>query len=276
MLDIGVIRIGEETGRLNEALDFLADYYHKKIAQRRMVSSAVSYPLVILATAIIVVAFMLSVIVPMFEQVYARMGGELPAITRAIISISQMFPTYFTGFALISLSTILVLYLKRESKSVKSAMAALILKLPIIATIVKRSYQSHFCKLLYLITSSGVPLLFGIEMLAMVINFYPYQRSFKFIMEDIGKGGSLTQTLGLFPNIYDKKLIALLRVGEETNRLPQMLQKQSDDLTKELEHSLRQLGIMLEPILILLIGSLVAVIMISMYLPMFKMGATIN
>ena len=93
-LDCGVLRIGEETGRLDEALAFLADYYGKRIAQRRMVSGAVSYPLIILFTAVVVVIFMVLVIVPMFEQVYSRMGGELPAMTRWIISLSKAFPAY--------------------------------------------------------------------------------------------------------------------------------------------------------------------------------------
>ena len=88
-LDCGVLRIGEQTGRLDEALAFLADYYRKRIAQRRTVSGAVSYPLIILFTAIVVVIFMVLVIVPMFEQVYSRMGGELPAMTRRIISLSD-------------------------------------------------------------------------------------------------------------------------------------------------------------------------------------------
>ena len=93
-LECGVVRIGDETGRLARTLDFLRDYYRKRAAQRRMVASAVSYPVVILAVAAAVVAFMLSVVVPMFEEVYARMGGELPALTRGIIALSKAFPAY--------------------------------------------------------------------------------------------------------------------------------------------------------------------------------------
>ncbi|MFR2004851.1 type II secretion system F family protein [Alistipes putredinis] len=89
-----MVRIGDETGRLARTLDFLRDYYRKRAAQRRMVASAVSYPVVILAVAVAVVAFMLSVVVPMFEEVYARMGGELPALTRGIIALSKAFPAY--------------------------------------------------------------------------------------------------------------------------------------------------------------------------------------
>lgn len=83
-LDCGVLRIGEETGRIAEALAFLADYYRKRIEQRRMISGAVSYPVIILVTALVVLVFTVTVIVPMFEQVYARMGSELPWLTRRI------------------------------------------------------------------------------------------------------------------------------------------------------------------------------------------------
>ena len=91
-LDCGVVDIGEQTGRLAEALEFLAEYYRKRAALRRMVSSAVSYPIVVLCMAIAVTAFMLTVVVPMFEQVYARMGGELPMLTRRIIAFADAFP----------------------------------------------------------------------------------------------------------------------------------------------------------------------------------------
>lgn len=97
-LDSGVLRIGEETGRVDESLRFLADYYRKREEQRRMITGAVSYPLIILSTAMLVLVFMILVIVPMFEQVYARMGGELPAITRWIISLSGNFPVYLLTF----------------------------------------------------------------------------------------------------------------------------------------------------------------------------------
>ena len=115
-LDCGVVRIGEQTGRLPDTLDFLRDYYRKRAAQRRMVSSAVSYPLVILCTAVAVVAFMLAVIVPMFEQVYARMGGQLPALTRWIIGLSKSFPAYAAVTALIGVSAYVALYLNRNRK----------------------------------------------------------------------------------------------------------------------------------------------------------------
>ena len=100
-LDCGVIRIGEETGRLDQSLEFLNNYYNKKNEQRRILTGALSYPLIILVVAALVVTFMILVVVPMFEQVYSRMGGELPQITRFIIRLSGSAPAFFTIIAIL-------------------------------------------------------------------------------------------------------------------------------------------------------------------------------
>ncbi|MDR1199872.1 MAG: type II secretion system F family protein [Prevotellaceae bacterium] len=275
-LDSGVIRIGEQTGRLNDAFGFLTDYYNKKTHQRRLILSAVRYPLIILAVALTVVIFMLSVIVPMFEQVYIRLGGELPSLTQWIISVSKSFPAYIAAFIVITAGVAIPVYIYRHTAKVRSMMANVLLKMPIAGTIIKRSTQAHFCKLLYLLISSGVPLLYSIQMLVDIITFYPYQRSFKSIADALQHGEMFTANLEKYGNLYDKKLTAILRVGEETNRLPHMLDIQSEELTKSLEYSLKKLGDMLEPILIVFVGALVATILISMYLPMFKLGGIIG
>lgn len=272
-LDCGVVRIGEQTGRLPETLDFLRDYYHKRAAQRRMVSSAVSYPLVILCTAVAVVVFMLAVIVPMFEQVYARMGGELPALTRAIITLSKLLPSYALGVSLIVTLVGVWWYRNRYNEKLQHRQAALLLRLPIVGDIVRKNYQAQFCKLLFLLSSSGVPLLTGVAMLADVIDFYPYRQSLSRICRALEQGEPFSAGLAQYPMLYDHKLTALIRVGEETNRLPDMLHRQGDTLTEELEYQIKRMGSLLEPVLILLVGLLVAVILISMYLPMFRLGS---
>lgn len=271
-LDCGVVRIGEQTGRLSETLRFLADYYHKRAAQRRMISSAVSYPLVILCTAVAVVAFMLVVIVPMFEEVYARMGGQLPALTRWIIALSKSFPAYAAVFALVVGTAYILLYTNRNRKEVQRWSAEILLRLPVAGAIIRKNHQAQFCRLLSLLASAGVPLLAGVGMLADVIGFYPYRQSFAAICRALEQGELFSTCLARFPTLYDRKLTALVRVGEETNRLPEMLRRQGEALTDELEYRIRRMGSLLEPALIMLVGLLVAVILISMYMPMFRLG----
>lgn len=271
-LDCGVVRIGEQTGRLADTLDFLREYYRKRAAQRKMVSSAVSYPLVVLSTAVVVVAFMLAVIVPMFDEVYARMGGELPALTRWIISLSKSFPAYAAVAAATGIAAYIILYANRNRKGVRSWTADILLRLPVAGAIIRRNQQAQFCKLLYLLTSSGVPLLTGVGMLADVVGFYPYRQSFGAICRGLEQGEPFSAGVARFPELYDRRLAALVRVGEETNRLPEMLRRQGEALTEELEYRIKRMGALLEPALILLVGLLVAVILISMYMPMFRLG----
>lgn len=275
-LDSGVVRIGEETGRLEESLSFLSGYYRKRTEQRRMVGSAVSYPLVILCTAVAVVIFMVLVIVPMFEQVYSRMGGELPALTRWIISLSKSFPAYLCAFVLAGAVLAFVWLSFRDAVPLRRSVAALLLHLPLCGDILRKNYQSRFCKLLYLLAGSGVPLLHGIGMLADILTFYPYQQAFGSICAGLERGEPFAGSLARFPGLFDKKLVTLLRVGEETNRLPEMLRKQGDDLARELEFRLKNLGNLLEPLLVLMVGALVALILIAMYLPMFRLGNVMN
>lgn len=271
-LDCGVVRIGEQTGRLSETLEFLGGYYRKRTAQRRMVSSAVSYPLVILCSALAVVAFMLAVIVPMFEQVYARMGGELPALTRWFISLSKLFPAYAAAIAVAGSAAYIILYTNRNRKEVQRWTSKLMLRLPVASAIIRKNYQAQFCKLLYLLCTSGVPLLTGVEMLSDVIGFYPYRQSFASICRGLEHGELFSACVARFPALYDRKLSALVCVGEETNRLAEMLRRQGDVLTDELEYQIRRMGSLLEPVLIMLVGLLVAVILISMYMPMFRLS----
>ncbi len=274
-LDHGVVRIGEETGKLHESLLFLSDYYRKKTAQRRMVSAAVSYPAVILAVALVVLVFMVLVVVPMFEQVYTRMGGELPAVTQAVIAFSRNFKSYLLAFFIASAVGTLLVTLYKKTETFQRLRAAALLRVPVAGELLKKHYQSHFCKLMYLLYSSGVPLIQGVELLEGIITFYPYRRSFGTIVQGLHDGESFAENVARHSLLYDAKLTTLLRVGEETNTLSQMLQKQGEDLTTQLEYRLKQLGNLLEPMLILGVGVLVAVVLISMYLPMFKLGTTI-
>ena len=112
----------------------------------------------------------------------------------------------------------------------------------------------------------------GVGMLSDVIAFYPYRQSFATICRGLEHGELFSTCVARFPALYDRKLSALIRVGEETNRLPEMLRRQGEALTEELEFRIKRMGSLLEPALIMLVGLLVAVILISMYMPMFRLG----
>ncbi len=275
-LDCGVIRIGEETGKLDQSLMFLCDYYHKKNEQRRMLINALSYPIIILIVAMLVLFFMITMVIPMFEQVYSRMGGSLPQITILMLKISSKFPMAVTTISFLILVYITIKLIYGKTKKYRKITSAVLLRIPLIGNLVRIHYQAQFCKLLYLLICSEVPLLTALSMLESIIRFYPYSNSFMEIIKGLRKGKSFADQMEQFREIYDNKLITLIRVGEETNSLDKMLLNQANDMTSELEHNLKQLGNVLEPILIICIGTIVAFVLIAMYMPMFQLGQTIN
>lgn len=275
-LDTGVIRIGEETGKLSQSLQFLSDYYRKKNEQRSILISALSYPTVIVVTAILVLFFMITVVIPMFEQVYSRMGGSLPEITQFMVHLSARFPLFCIIGAFAGIGFIMVRLVWGETGRYKKITSDLLLHIPFIGNLIKSHYQAQFCKLLYLLISSDVQLTVSLDMLKDIIRFYPYSKSFETISEGLKQGDTFSQNLDKFKDIYGYKLTALIRVGEETNCLDKMFSNLSNDITQELEHKLKRLGSILEPVLILCIGIIVAFILIAMYLPMFKLGQTIG
>ncbi|MDR0893647.1 MAG: type II secretion system F family protein [Mediterranea sp.] len=275
-LDTGVVRIGEETGKLDQSLQFLSDYYRKRNEQRNMLIGALSYPIVIVVTALLVLFFMITVVIPMFEQVYARMGGHLPAMTQFMIRLASRFPTLCVVVAVLGIAAVAVKLWWGTTDTYRRVTSRLLLRIPFVGSLLRSHYQAQFCKLLYLLVSSDVPLLPSFEMLQGIIRFYPYARSFQVIIDGLTRGDSLSANIEKFRDIYGSKLIALVRVGEETNCLPRMFANLSTDITADLEHRLKRLGSVLEPVLIIGIGAVVAFVLISMYLPMFQLGQIIG
>ena len=275
-LDCSVVRIGEETGHLVEALAFLAEYYRKCEEQKRMVTNALSYPIITLSIAVIVLVFMLLVVVPMFEQVYARMGGSLPAVTRQIIRMSESAPAVLGVMLFLGLSLYGVKCLYGTSDRYQRVSSGIIMKLPLVLDLVRKYQVARFSRIMYLLVSSDVPILQSLRLMRGIITFYPYRKSIENVCRMIEKGQTLTDGMGQYEALYGKRFLVLLKVGEETNSLEQILMTQADDTNAELEYNIRQLNSVVEPSLILVVGIIVAFVLIAMYMPMFKLGMAIQ
>ena len=275
-LDYGVIRIGEESGRLTEALSFLTDYYEKRESQKRSLISAISYPAITLGVAIIVLVFMMLVVIPMFEQVYARMGGELPTLTRSIMNLSAQMPKIlFVGFALLS-AFMLLRHLYGKTDSYQELKAKILFKTPVLGELLKKVELSRFTRIMYLLVSSDVPILQSLELISEILQYMPYRRAMTKASAEVESGKLMYAALSETPELFDKKTLVLLRVGEETASLDKMLKTLSEDISEELSYKIKQLNNILEPFMILVIGIIVAFVLISMYLPMFKLGMAIH
>jgi type IV pilus assembly protein PilC len=265
------IKIGEETGRLAEVLTDLAKFFKSKIQQRRKIIGAVTYPAIVLLTSMGAVLFMIQFVVPMFADVFIRFGGKLPWITSFIIEVSSVTKSYFLVFMVILAFMIGFYIFNRNSLFYRKMSSALLIRLPIIGDIVKKIYLARFANTMRLLVSTDIPLLRSIGLVRQMISFYPIESSLIKVEEDILRGKSLHQSLSAF-SFYPPKLIQLIKVGEEVNRLDYFFEKISQQYTEEVEYKTNTISSLLEPLIIIFLGLVVGVILIAMYLPMFQMS----
>lgn len=265
------IRIGEETGRLGDVLTDLAKYYKSKIQQRRKIVSAVTYPAIVLLSSMGAVLFMIKFVVPMFADVFLRFGGKLPWITAAIIQFSGWFDRYFI-FMILFLVVAIVFYLvKRKTVWFRNFSSNLLLKIPIAGDIVKKIYLARFANTMRLLVSTDTPLLRSIALVRQMIDYYPIESSLLKVEQDILQGESLHKSLASFP-FYPAKMVQLIKVGEEVNRMDYFFEKIASQYTEEVEYRTNTISSLLEPLIIIFLGLVVGVILIAMYLPMFQMS----
>lgn len=271
--EIHSIQIGEETGKLLDVLKELSGYFAKKIKQRRQIVGAVTYPIVVLVVAFGAVSFMVTYVVPMFADTFRRFGSDLPAITKAVISMSGFIKEFF-GIFLMAI-TGLILFCIWQAKKVwfRKISSAIILKTPIIGKIIQRIYLSRFANTMSLLIGARIPILQAIQLTRQMITFYPIERSLFEIEEKIIAGEPLYKSLS-FHTVYPPKMISIIKVGEEVNQLELFFARLAEQYSNEVEYQTTLLSKFLEPLIIIILGIIVGTILIAMYLPLFRLGQT--
>lgn len=264
------IRIGEETGRISEVLANLSAFYKSKIHQRRKIISAITYPAIVLMTSMGAVLFMIKFVVPMFADVFLRFGGELPWLTASIIRLSKFTDAYFIYFFFLCIVIAVCIFSQRKKILFRKISSAIILQLPVAGDIVRKIYLARFSNTMRLLVSTNTPLLRSIVLVRQMISYYPIEHSLVQVEKDILKGDSLHASLSRF-DFYPSRLIQLIRIGEEVNKLDFFFEKIAVQYTEEVEYRTNTISSLLEPLFIIFLGIVVGAILIAMYLPMFQM-----
>ena len=269
------IRIGETTGKLYEVTNDLHLFYKERNEQKRQVYSALSYPLIILITAVIVVAFMLVFVVPMFEQIFKQNNVELPFITRLVMDSSSFIARQGWIFLVFFIALpFLISYLKKQAWY-KRPLDTIKLKIPLLGPYIKKVHITQFVQAMALLTNAKVPIVTGLSMVKDMVPFYPLKDSLEIIEKDIIKGEKMSDSFAQF-SLYEKKITALLKVAEETNQTEFIFQKLFEQYSSELKYRSQIFTSLLNPIFIFVIAVLVTFILVAMYLPMFKLGSVIG
>jgi len=214
-------------------------------------------------------------VVPMFSDIFKRFDAELPFLTQVFINASFFFKQYFIGIFVFILVVVVAVISIWNNDTFTRKRQFLLIKIPYVKELAKGIYLSRFCSSMALMTSARIPLLQAINLAKQMISFYPISIPLEHMEEDIMKGKSLHHCLSKDP-IFDKKMISLLKVGEDVNKLDLFFDKLYHHYSDDINVKTSTFNTFLEPLIIVFLGAMIGVLLIAMYLPMFKLSTSIH
>lgn len=269
------VAAGEQSGHLDVVLERLADYTERRQMLRQKMSLALFYPLLLTVMAILVTAALLAFVVPQVVQVFADIGQELPPLTLALIAISEFVQNYglISLLGIVALLVVWLILLRREA--VKLFAHRWLLRLPVLAKLVRGLNTARFARTFSILTGSGVPVLEGLRISAQVLANLPMRRGVIQVADRVREGASIHASLektGLFPPM----VIHLIASGESSGNLEEMLERAAANQEREVETFTAALLGIFEPMLILAMGGLVLLIVVAILLPVFELNQLVR
>ena len=269
-----LVSAGESGGVLESLLDKLAVYKEKTQAIKKKVKTALTYPIAIIVVAIALIFIMMMFVLPAFKEVYANMGAELPDLTQLVMNLSDLFVDYGWIMIILLIASAFGLYkLHEKSPTFQKRIDALILRLPIFGTIVRKATIARWARTTSTLFAAGVPLVEVLDSVAGASGNILYEEATQDIRAKVTQGLSLTssmQSTDMFPNM----VIQMAAIGEESGSLDDMLNKAAEFY--EVDNSVSRLSALMEPIIMVVLGSLIGILLIAMYLPLFNLGNVVG
>ena len=271
-----LVSAGESGGVLESLLDKLAVYKEKTQAIKKKVKTALTYPIAIIVVAIALIFIMMMFVLPAFKEVYANMGAELPDLTQLVMSLSDLFVDYGWIMLILLIVSAFGLYkLHEKSPTFQKRIDALILKLPVFGAIVRKATIARWARTTSTLFAAGVPLVEVLDSVAGASGNILYEEATQDIRAKVTQGLSLTssmQSTDMFPNM----VIQMAAIGEESGSLNDMLNKAAEFYEDEVDNSVSRLSALMESIIMVVLGSLIGILLIAMYLPLFNLGNVVG
>jgi len=270
-----LVAAGEAGGILDTILNRLAAYIEKTMNLKKKVKGALVYPSVVLSIALVVVSGLLLFVIPVFQKMFADMGGTLPSFTQFVIFLSDMMRRYFIyiAVALIALGVAFVRWYRTERGRI--IVDDLLLKIPVIGSLIKKVAIAKFTRTLGTMLSSGVPIMEGLDIVARTSGNKTIERAILRTKVSIGEGKTIAEPLGA-SRIFPAMVVQMISVGESTGALDSMLSKIADFYDDEVDTAVAALTSLIEPALMVFLGITVGGLVIAMYLPIFQMASVIG
>ncbi len=271
---VNLVRAGEEGGVLDSVLNRLAEYIEKSVALRGKILGALWYPAAVLVVAFGVIAGIMIFVIPSFVDLFKNAGQELPALTKMVMALSQAFVTnwFFICAAVIGIPFGLISYYKTADG--KKTLDPIMIELPVFGTLIQRGAIARMSRTLATLLSAGVRILDSLDIASATAGNYVIEKAIIDARESVSRGKSLTEPLRQVRHI-PTMVVQMIAVGESTGNLDTMLGKIADFYEAEVEAAAEALTSLIEPLLMVFLGGIIAVIVIAMYLPIFNMASVV-
>jgi type IV pilus assembly protein PilC len=270
-----LVAAGEQAGILEALLDRLATYKEKILSIKGKIKSAMFYPLAVMVVAIVVTTVIMIFVVPQFKQVFTSFGADLPAPTLLVMAISDYFVAYwYIVFGAIGASLYGLVFAMKRSEKLRMALDRALLKLPVFGDIIRKATIARWTRTLSTMFAAGVPLVEALDSVGGASGNHVYISATKQIQTEVSTGTSLTiamQNTDVFPVM----VIQMTSIGEESGQLDSMLSKVADFFEQEVDDAVAAMSSLLEPMIMVILGTLIGGLVIAMYLPIFKLGAVV-
>ena len=270
-----LIGAGEAAGILDALLERLATYMEKTQALKSKIKSALFYPISIIVVAFLITAVIMIFVIPAFKELFEGFGAKLPTPTLVLMNISDVFVTYwYLIFGGIGGGLYAFFYFWKRSKKMQDAMDKLMLKLPVFGELIRKATIARWTRTLATMFAAGVPLVESLDSVAGAAGNAVYYNATKVIQREVSSGSGLTvamQNTEIFPSM----VLQMCAIGEEAGSLDSMLSKVADFYEAEVDDAVAAISSLMEPVIMVVLGTLIGGMVIAMYLPIFKMGEVI-
>jgi type IV pilus assembly protein PilC len=271
-----LVAAGEQAGILDTLLDRLATYKEKILAIKSKIKSALFYPISIIVVSFVITAIIMIFVIPAFKEVFKSFGADLPAPTLIVIAISDFFTAYWWAiFGGIGGGIYFFIQSYKRSEAMQFAFDRYSLRIPVFGDIIRKSVIARWTRTLATMFSAGVPLVESLYSVGGAAGNNVYKVATRQIQSEVSTGTNLTQAMqnsNLFPNMVTQ----MVAIGEESGALDSMLSKVADFFEAEVDDAVEAMSSLMEPMIMVVLGTLIGGMVIAMYLPIFKLGAVVG
>jgi len=268
-LYISMVRSGETGGSLDTTLLRLAAMIEREVQLRGKIKSAMTYPVAVVALVVLIMSAMLLFVVPQFEGIYGQLGGTLPLPTRALLTLSDAFKSYWYIVVLGVIAARFFFRRWKRTENGRQAVDALKLRAPVFGSLFHKTALSRFSSTLAMLLRSGVPILQALEIVSDTVNNKVIGRAITDVQLSVRDGESVAKPLTKY-SVFPPMVVQMISVGEETGQVDTMLEKIAQFYDQEVEAAVDALTSLIEPILIAVIGGCVGAAVVALYMPMFN------